>query len=50
MIHESAGSQNTNATQTTSSGADTAALISPAPSNKFFDIKIRELIAKPGDF
>ncbi len=34
----------------TAEGADTAALISPAPSNKFFDIKIRELIAKPGDF
>jgi len=34
----------------TSSGADTAVLISPAPSNKFFDIKIRELIAKPGAF
>jgi hypothetical protein len=34
----------------TASGADTAALISPAPSNKFFDIKIRELIAKPKDF
>jgi hypothetical protein len=34
----------------TAKGADTAALISPAPSNKFFDIKIREVIAKPGDF
>lgn len=34
----------------TAEGADTAALIKPAPSNKFFDIKIRDIIAKPWDF
>lgn len=34
----------------TSQGADTAALIHPAPSNKFFDLKIRAIIAKPFDF
>jgi hypothetical protein len=31
-------------------GADTAALIAPAPSNRFFDIKVREIICKPRDF
>jgi hypothetical protein len=34
----------------TAKGADTAALIYPAPSNKFFDIKVREIIVKPQDF
>jgi len=34
----------------TSSGADTAAIIRPAHSNNFFDLKIRELICKPSDF
>jgi hypothetical protein len=34
----------------TGRGADTAALIRPAPSNAFFDIKVRHIIAKPQDF
>jgi hypothetical protein len=34
----------------TARGADTAALVRPAPSNRFFDIKVREIIAKPRDF
>ena len=34
----------------TSRGADTAAWIHPAPSNKFFDLKVRAVIAKPSDF
>ena len=34
----------------TGRGADTAALIYPAPSNAFFDMKIREIIVKPEDF
>ncbi|MCP4199990.1 MAG: hypothetical protein GY762_22840 [Proteobacteria bacterium] len=34
----------------TTKGADTAALIHPAPSNKFFEIKVREIIVKPQDF
>jgi hypothetical protein len=34
----------------TGKGADTAALIHPAPSNKFFEMKIREIIVKPQDF
>ena len=34
----------------TGSGADTAVVISPAPSNKLFDLKVREIIAKPRDF
>jgi hypothetical protein len=31
-------------------GADTAAIIATAPSNRFFDLKVREILAKPGDF
>lgn len=31
----------------TGSGADTALVIFPQPSNRFFDIKIREFLAKP---
>jgi len=31
-------------------GADTAVVIAPQPSNRFFDIKIREILAKPRDF
>lgn len=31
----------------TSTGADTAVVISPAYSNKFFDLRVREIIAKP---
>jgi hypothetical protein len=31
-------------------GADTAALIYPAPSNQLFNIKVREIIVKPQDF
>jgi hypothetical protein len=34
----------------TGSGADTALRICPANSAKFFDLKIREVIAKPRDF
>lgn len=34
----------------TGQGADTAAWIHPAPSNKFFDLKVRAVIAKPSDF
>jgi hypothetical protein len=34
----------------TAKGADTAALICPASSNAFFDIKVREVITKPQDF
>jgi hypothetical protein len=31
-------------------GADTALRIQPANAAKFFDLKIREIIAKPRDF
>jgi len=31
----------------TGRGADTVALISPRPSNQLFDLKIREILAKP---
>jgi len=34
----------------TSNGADTALRIRPANATKFFDLKIREIIAKPHDF
>ena len=34
----------------TSGGADTALLIKPANASKFFDLKIREIIAKPREF
>jgi len=34
----------------TSKGADTALRIKPANSARFFDLKIREIIAKPSDF
>jgi hypothetical protein len=34
----------------TSHGADTALLIKPANSGRFFDLKIREIMAKPRDF
>jgi hypothetical protein len=34
----------------TGRGADTALRICPANSAKFFDLKIREIIAKPRDF
>jgi hypothetical protein len=34
----------------TGRGADTALRIHPANSAKFFDLKIREVIAKPRDF
>jgi hypothetical protein len=33
-----------------SRGADTALLIKPANASRFFDLKIREIIAKPRDF
>ncbi len=31
-------------------GADTALLIKPANASRFFDLKIREIIAKPREF
>lgn len=31
-------------------GADTCAIVCTAPSNRFFDIKVREILAKPGNF
>jgi len=34
----------------TSSGADTALVIRPANSSNFFDLKIKEIIAKPRNF
>jgi len=34
----------------TSRGADTACIIRPASSNKFFDLKVREILCKPRDF
>mgnify|MGYP006267151733 CR=1 FL=1 len=34
----------------TSKGADTALVIKPANASRFFDLKIREVIAKPRDF
>jgi len=33
-----------------SQGADTALLIKPANASRFFDLKVREVIAKPRDF
>jgi hypothetical protein len=34
----------------TASGVDTALVIKPAPTQKFFDFKVREIICKPSDF
>lgn len=34
----------------TARGADTAVLLRAASSNRFFDIKVREILAKPADF
>jgi hypothetical protein len=34
----------------TGRGADTALLIHPANASRFFDLKIREVMAKPVDF
>lgn len=34
----------------TGRGADTCAVIRPAPSNALFDIKVREILAKPFDW
>jgi hypothetical protein len=34
----------------TDKGADTALRIHPANAGRFFDLKIREIIAKPSDF
>ncbi len=34
----------------TGNGVDTALLIRPVPTHKFFDLKIREIICKPRDF
>ncbi|OEU76400.1 MAG: hypothetical protein BA864_01010 [Desulfuromonadales bacterium C00003093] len=38
------------ATAGTARGADTVALISPASSNKFFELKIRNILVKPFDW
>ena len=34
----------------TARGADTAVIIRPAPSNRFFDLKVREILIKPRDW
>lgn len=34
----------------TARGADTVAIIKAMPSNKFFNLKVREILAKPGDW
>lgn len=34
----------------TSRGADTVALVRPAPSNRLFDVKVRDILAKPLEF
>lgn len=34
----------------TGRGADTAVVIAPQSSNKFFDIKVKEILAKPANF
>jgi hypothetical protein len=34
----------------TARGADTVALISPAPSNRLFDLKVRDILVKPMDW
>lgn len=34
----------------TARGADTCVIIKPAPSNRLFDIKVREILAKPRDW
>ena len=34
----------------TGCGADTVAIIKGDSSNRFFDIKVREILAKPGNF
>jgi len=34
----------------TGRGADTVALISPAPSNRLFDLKVRQILIKPRDW
>ena len=34
----------------TARGADTAVVIKPAPSNRLFDIKVREILVKPRDW
>ncbi len=34
----------------TARGADTVALIRPAPSNRLFDLKVRDILAKPATF
>jgi len=34
----------------TARGADTVALISPASSNRLFDLKVREILVKPADW
>jgi uncharacterized protein len=33
----------------TSSGADTACVVRPMPSNRLFDIRVREFLCKPGE-
>jgi hypothetical protein len=34
----------------TSSGADTACIVRPMPSNRLFEIRVREILCKPGDW
>ncbi len=34
----------------TARGADTVALLSPAPSNRLFDLKVRQVLAKPREW
>jgi len=34
----------------TARGADTVAIVATAPSHKFFDLKVRRIVAKPFDF
>lgn len=34
----------------TAHGADTAVIIKPAPSNRLFDVKVREILVKPRDW
>lgn len=51
MYFEKAGRENTVVPVAgTGRGADTAAILSANSSNRFFDIKIREILAKPRHF
>ncbi len=48
--HGLVGNEDVIAIAGTGRGADTAVVLRPAPSNRFFDIKIREILAKPKEF